>query len=187
MMGSKTGRQQVMALLTECTNKNGDDHHQAVNWTTKKPLSPPPPQQQQNEHVPGNDSQTVSDNATTSTSSFPSIDRSNLPTFPSLDVRLMQKGGQLEPDFPLNTREGVPFETDLFQGKVLFICRPPGDPEREDPFWNERIFKNKQRRVIMQVQGKFKQEIKGILYAGGEISEPMKLGLISKRCVFVLI
>ena len=46
------------------------------------------------------------------------IDKSQLPSFPTLDFRLLQKDGNLEPNFPLNTRTGVPFETDLFQGKV---------------------------------------------------------------------
>ena len=115
----------------------------------------------------------------------PVIDRSQLPSFPTLDFRLLQKDGNLEPNFPLNTRTGVPFETDLFQGKVLFILRPPGNPAKEDPYWNEKIFKDKQRRVIVQVQGKFKTQPKGILFAGGEVSDPMKLGLLAKGCVLV--
>ena len=173
MMGFKTGRQQLVDLLADCKSADGIHANgaamngQASNEETtldSRALSITTAQQQK----------------ASSSSQQTTIDRSKLPTFPTLDFRLLQKDGQLEPNFPLNTQCGVPFETDLFQGKVLFICRPAGNPAREDPFWNERIFKDKQRRVIVQVQGKFKQQPRGILYAGGEISDPMKLGLLAK-------
>ena len=177
MMGMKTGRQQLLDLLTTIgATKHGNNdstlHLKAATTTTTdtdETTESLEKKQQSTSTSPSNDET--------------SIDRSKLPYFPTLDFRLLQKGGHLEPNFPLNTRTGVPFETDLFQGKVLFILRPAGDPAQEDPYWNEKIFRDKQRRVIVQVQGKFKTQPQGILYAGGEVSEPMKLGLLAKGYV----
>jgi hypothetical protein len=38
-------------------------------------------------------------------------------------------------------------------------------------------------KFILQIQGKFKRQPRGILYAGAEVSEPMKLGLLTKGYV----
>jgi len=81
--------------------------------------------------------------------------------------------------YPLNSRVAIPFENDLFCGKILIICKPI-NPEADDPYWNERIFSKKRRRIIMQIQGKFKRQPRGLLYFGGEVSEQMKLGLVGK-------
>ena len=104
-------------------------------------------------------------------------DEARLPNFPSLSVRLLEEGGKRR-KFPLNSREPIDFETDLFKGKILVIVRPP-HPEKDDPYWNERIFSEKKRRVIIQLQGKFKYKPQGVLYAGAEISEQMQLGLVT--------
>ena len=68
-----------------------------------------------------------------------------LPKFPTLDVRLLGKNGELQPDFPLNSPVAIPVETDLFIGRMMLILRPP-NPE-DDPYWNERIFSERKRRV----------------------------------------
>jgi len=103
---------------------------------------------------------------------------SQLPKFPSLSVSILQQNDQMTSDFPLNSPVGIPFETDLFTGEAVFITRPI-DP-KTDPYYYERIFSKKKRRVILQIQGKFKRVPTGTLYAGGEISDPMKLGLFTK-------
>jgi hypothetical protein len=38
-------------------------------------------------------------------------------------------------------------------------------------------------QLILQIQGKFKRQPRGVLYAGAEVSEPMKLGLLAKGYV----
>jgi len=109
----------------------------------------------------------------------------DLPRFPSLDVKLLRENNQTR-DFPLNSRTPVDVETDLFKGKILFLLRPPNPPE-DDPYWNERIFSQKKRRIIIQIQGKFKREPSGIVYAGAEVSEQMKLGLLTRGVCGVLL
>lgn len=111
---------------------------------------------------------------------------SPLPVFPSLQVRLLQEGGQLSPQlFPLNAQCGVPVKTELFEGHILCLLRP--DPPDRDPYWNDRIFSKKKRRVIIQLQGKFRYVPQGIVYAGAEVSQPMKLGLVTRGLSTVLL
>ena len=113
------------------------------------------------------------------------IREAELPTFPSLSVSLLERNGNLQPGFPLNSREPVLVETDLFVGKMLMILRPI-NPE-DDPYWNDRIFAKRKRRVVLQLQGKFKRAPTGTVYAGGEISEQMRLGLVAKGICGILL
>jgi hypothetical protein len=107
------------------------------------------------------------------------------PIFPTLRTRLLSVEGTLF-SFPLNSQTPIPVETELFVGKILLIMRPK-DPPQEDPFWNERIFSKKKRRVTIQLQGKLKVKPDGTLMAGMEISNPMNLGLIaSGLCNIIL-
>jgi hypothetical protein len=109
-----------------------------------------------------------------------------VPVIQSLAVSLLQKNGTLQPDFPLNSREAVLVETDLFVGRMLMIVRPI-DPEQDDPYWNEKIFSKRKRRVVFQLQGKFKRAPTGTVYAGGEISHQMRLGLVAKGICGILL
>jgi hypothetical protein len=96
--------------------------------------------------------------------------------FPSLRVETLAKEGRYR-GFPLNTEQPVPVETDLFKGSILLTMRP-ANPE-DDPYWNDRIFSKKKRRVVLQMQGKFKYKPEGIVFAGMEVSNPMNLGLLA--------
>jgi hypothetical protein len=96
--------------------------------------------------------------------------------FPSLRVETLAKEG-LYRGFPLNTERPVPVETELFKGSILLTMRP-ANPE-EDPYWNDKIFSKKKRRVVLQMQGKFKYKPEGVVFAGMEVSNPMKLGLLA--------
>jgi hypothetical protein len=105
--------------------------------------------------------------------------------FPTLRTRVLSSGGNFTP-FSLNSPTPIPVESDLFVGKFLLIMRP-NDPPQDDPFWNERIFAKKKRRVVIQLQGKLKYKPEGTLMAGMEISDPMNLGLIaSGLCNIIL-
>jgi hypothetical protein len=108
---------------------------------------------------------------------------SRLPKFRSLQVALMGASGSTQ--FALNSRDPVDFETDLFKGRVMCVLRP--DDPNDDPYWNERIFSQKKRRMLLNVQGKFKYKPQGIVYAGAEISKPMKLGLVTRGLAGVLL
>ncbi|KAL3915521.1 MAG: hypothetical protein SGARI_008165, partial [Bacillariaceae sp.] len=105
--------------------------------------------------------------------------------FPTLRTRMLSTDSVFTP-FPLNSPTPIPIETDLFVGQMLLIMRP-NDPPQDDPFWNERIFAKKKRRVVIQLQGKLKYKPEGTLMAGMEISDPMNLGLIaSGLCNIIL-
>jgi hypothetical protein len=104
--------------------------------------------------------------------------RNNINIIPTLETKVLSFGGNYQP-FPLNAETPIPIETELFSGNLLLICRPTTDPAKVDPYWNERIFSKKKRRVIMQLQGKLKYTPTGTVFAGMEISDPMKLGLIA--------
>ena len=105
--------------------------------------------------------------------------------FPSLRTQVLSLENEYCP-FPLNSQTPIPVETDLFVGQLLLVMRP-NDPPKDDPFWNERIFAKKKRRVVMQLQGKLKYTPSGTLMAGMEISDPMNLGLIaSGLCNIIL-
>jgi hypothetical protein len=106
-------------------------------------------------------------------------------SIPSLQLKLLDQGGKQPSSFPLNSRIPIPVETDLFKGNIICIVRP-SNPE-DDPYWNDRIFSKKKRRLVVQIQGQFKYEPKGVVYAGAEVSDPMKLGLITKGVCSILL
>jgi len=119
------------------------------------------------------------------TGSSGSVKNNNQKLFPSLDIRALTPGGALAP-FAANSQVEVPVESDLFVGSMILLIRP-NDPSNQDPYWNERIFSKKKRRVIMYLQGKLKYVPEGPLYAGLEITQPMKLGLMaSGLCNLIL-
>ena len=107
-----------------------------------------------------------------------------LPRFPNLEAKLMQQNGNYE-DFQINTTEAQEFETELFKGKVLILLKP-AKPE-DDPYWTEKIFSKKQRRIVVQVQGKFKKQPQGTVYLGGETPQPLQIGLLSRGVVGILL
>jgi hypothetical protein len=78
----------------------------------------------------------------------------------------------------LNSRSPLPFETELFSGTALMLLRPPS-PEA-DPFYSPRLFEGRSRCLEVQVQGRFKRVPKGTVYIGGEVTERMQLGLVTK-------
>ena len=115
----------------------------------------------------------------------PLPERFVLPRFPTLDVHLLGADGSYAP-FPLNSPVPIPVETDLFRGRMLVVLRPT-HPAQDDPYWNERIFARRQRRCVIQLQGKFIRQPQGVVYAGGQVSDPMQLGLITRGVCSVLL
>jgi hypothetical protein len=174
MMSSEQGRKDLSLRLCEsATNgesSRGKSHDQEENSITPRSLS-------------------VMDESLSHHSSMLSLvdekETPVLPQFPSLQLRLLEKGSKRR-KLPLNAQEPVDFETELFKGKVLVIVRP-NHPEKEDPYWNERIFAQKRRRIIIQIQGKFQYLPQGVVYAGAEITELMKLGLVTKGLSKILL
>ncbi|KAL7573071.1 hypothetical protein ACA910_018757 [Epithemia clementina (nom. ined.)] len=106
------------------------------------------------------------------------------PKFPMLNVKLLQQQGEYKP-FALNTTEAQEFETDLFKGKVLILLKPT-DPAQDDPYWNEKLFSKKQRRFVVQCQGKFKKQPTGTVYLGGE-TYTLKVGLLTRGICGILL
>eukprot|EP00471_Norrisiella_sphaerica_P001884 CAMPEP_0184479734 /NCGR_PEP_ID=MMETSP0113_2-20130426/1341_1 /TAXON_ID=91329 /ORGANISM="Norrisiella sphaerica, Strain BC52" /LENGTH=594 /DNA_ID=CAMNT_0026857875 /DNA_START=129 /DNA_END=1913 /DNA_ORIENTATION=- len=104
----------------------------------------------------------------------------------SMDNALFPEG------LEFNTTEGIPFETELFKGKVVFKLRPSDDAELSREYRN--YFKGRARKFSLQIQGKFKRPSKGIVWLGAEVGhcdgekeDRMELGFVRKTvCKIVL-
>ena len=111
-------------------------------------------------------------------------DKFTLPRkIPTLVTKIMTQNNQYE-TFYLNSTEAQEFETDLFKGKILILIKPP-KPE-DDPYWTEKLFSKKQRRIVVQCQGKFKKKPQGQVYLGGETYQ-LKLGLLTRGITGILL
>ncbi len=84
-----------------------------------------------------------------------------------------------KPNLLFNTPVPLCFENALFKGKMMFMLRKQNDDDMEKQF--QDAFRGKQRMFWVQIQGKFKQLPKGILFLGGEISKPMKLNIMFRQ------
>jgi len=118
--------------------------------------------------------------------SYPPPSQLLLPDFPSLNVSSTINSMNDKDNFPINSRVPIPIETDLFVGEMLLIIRP-SNPEKDDPYWNSKVFKKKKRRIVIQIQGKLKHKPKGVLYAGAEISKQMELGFVARGMSSILL
>jgi hypothetical protein len=67
----------------------------------------------------------------------------------------------------------------------LVLLRP--QDLNDDPYWSERIFSKMKRRIVLNVQGQFKRQPQGTVFAGAEISQHMKLGLIGRSLAQLLL
>lgn len=102
--------------------------------------------------------------------SFPSTERSMpiVRLFPGLPS---ESDGQV---IPVNSSTGIPFETDLFVGEVLFLQRPSPEPSHDDwPYASH--FKSSLRRWEMRCQGKFKRLPGSDIYFGAELRQDTSL------------
>lgn len=81
--------------------------------------------------------------------------------------------------FPLNTITS--FQNDLFEGHCLMLIKPI--PPQPAPL----LFQNKKRRIVWQLQGKFRRPVCGVLYVGAELSQPMRLGLVTQGVARLLL
>ena len=98
--------------------------------------------------------------------------------FPTLEASILGLDGTYSP-LQINSRHPVPIDTPLFEGHVLLLVRP--ETEAEDPYYMEHVFKGKRRRFEVQIQGRFKVAVDGILYTGGEVTiKQMQLGLLTR-------
>ena len=100
----------------------------------------------------------------------------DVPTFPTLKFSALNLTGKYRNDFMPNARAPIPIETEFFVGHMVFLVRP----SQEDKYWHDRVFADKNRRLVVQVQGKFKYEPKGPVYAGLEASQELHMGRLSK-------
>lgn len=87
--------------------------------------------------------------------------------------------------FPLNTTQPISFRNDLFEGHCLMVVKP--FPPQHDPHWHARMFQHKKRRILWQLQGKFRRPLQGVLYAGAEWQQPMRLGLVAQGVARLLL
>ena len=110
------------------------------------------------------------------------------PSFPTLKFSSLHLNGKYKHDFVPNARTSIPIETELFVGHMVFLMRSTdvtGHLAEVDEVYNQDFFDDKNRRLVMQVQGKFKYEPKGTVYAGMEASNDSQLGRLSKGYVII--
>jgi Protein of unknown function (DUF1769) len=115
-------------------------------------------------------------------------DAMDVPLFPTLKISSLHLNGKYKQDFHANSRVPIPIETELFVGHMVFLIRPTGPlgqvgskpSAAGDSHWSARAFANKNRRIMVQLQGKFKYEPKGVVYAGLEASTELRLGRLSR-------
>ena len=69
----------------------------------------------------------------------------------------------------------------------LHISSHPAHLFSQDDTHYAAHFDGKQRTMEMQVQGRFKQLPRGVLFLGGEITERLTLGLVAKSLANVLL
>ena len=105
------------------------------------------------------------------------------PSFPTLKISSLHLNGKYKHDLVPNARTLIPIETELFVGHLVFLMRSTdvtGQLAEVDAIYNESFFDHKNRRLVVQVQGKFKYEPKGIVYAGLEAANDTPMGRLSK-------
>lgn len=84
---------------------------------------------------------------------------------------------------PINSFQPVAFENDYFKGCLLLVH----DTGNEPGLLEEQADKDAERRGLeVQIQGRFKPAISPagnqvVLWAGGELNEPLKLGWITRQ------
>ncbi|CEM27809.1 unnamed protein product [Vitrella brassicaformis CCMP3155] len=94
------------------------------------------------------------------------------PSLPHIRMRnFAVAGGPV--DCPVNARVPIEFENEWFKGRFLLLVRT--DPL--DPYWAYH-FRGRQRMFEIQLQGRFKQQPRGIVYFGGEIDKKMSLDFL---------
>lgn len=90
-------------------------------------------------------------------------------------VRLSGAEGSEGKIIQVNSLDGIPFETDVFSGQVLFLQRPTPEPFHDNwPY--AKHFRPIQRRWEMRCQGKFKKlvDAEGV-YFGAEFKHDTSL------------
>jgi hypothetical protein len=98
--------------------------------------------------------------------------------FPSLVAQIVNDNNKsATPHFQINSSSGFPIENDLFVGKIILVLRPL-KPE-DDPQFKDRLI-DAQKTFEIQIQGKFKRVPRGQMYMGGQITEPISLGGMTK-------
>jgi len=107
------------------------------------------------------------------------ISKEPIPSFPTLKFSSLYLNGKYRHDFMANSHAPIPIETELFVGHMVFLLRPECTSQFSD--MTDNIFaQSNRRRVVIQLQGKFKYEPQGPVFAGIEASPPLHVGRLSK-------
>ncbi|KDO32730.1 hypothetical protein SPRG_02428 [Saprolegnia parasitica CBS 223.65] len=97
---------------------------------------------------------------------------------PTGDKVELQRGQAIVP----NADTPLEFENEFFKGKVLFLLQTQPAP----PKW-QQLFLGRRRLFWIQLQGQFKQEPRGLVYIGGEVSNKLRLGLLATTMCRVIL
>jgi hypothetical protein len=91
-----------------------------------------------------------------------------------MEVSVLSNNSKNYVPCPPNSREAIPFDTEIFKGLAILICRTePEDPHYKNFFTGKRFFE-------LQVQGSFKRLPLGEIVVGGESTNKMDLGIIMR-------
>jgi len=105
-------------------------------------------------------------------------------SFPSLEISVIGASGEHTQVYA-NPPAPVHIANAFFEGELLLLLRPL-HPSDSPQYW-ESIFSGRQRLLEVQVQGRFKQETRGAMWLGGEVTERMELGLLTKSLARLLL
>ncbi|OQR99047.1 hypothetical protein ACHHYP_07407 [Achlya hypogyna] len=90
----------------------------------------------------------------------------------------LQRGQAIVP----NADTPFEFENEFFKGKILFLLQS----KQPSPKWHS-LFRGRRRLFWIQLQGQFKQEPRGLVYIGGEVSDKLRLGLLASTMCRVIL
>lgn len=99
---------------------------------------------------------------------------------PSIKPSMLMEGGRYQVIYA--NSPPVDFSNELFEGRMVCMVNAQNIQE---PFLSK--FKGDKNTFEVQVQGKFKQRLPGILFVGAEITKKMELGLVTRSlCATIL-
>ncbi len=75
-------------------------------------------------------------------------------------------------EYAINSLEGLPFETPLVSGRIVFKLRPDSDSDLSPEY--QGYFGGRKRRFSLQVQCTFKKTTRGIVFIGAEVGHAKK-------------
>lgn len=84
----------------------------------------------------------------------------------------------------INSEEPIDINNSFLEGKILFMLRTEGELEKYNRY--REHFKTVKRKFEIQVQVRFKELPKGVVMMGGELSEKLVLGIVTRTLLSMI-